>query len=192
MTATARRVTTAPTVDGKLDEAAWSATNSVTRDAIGTHNNSVRFGALWDDQCLYVGVEVLDASLNADGAHTWESDSVEVYVDGDNSKTKGYDAHDTQVVLVWKGDKVARNGGGEAPGVRAAWAQREGGYTMEFAIPWSRLAVTPRVGMSIGFDVSNNDNDGGGRRSAKLMWSTPDDEAWRDTSAFGELVLADK
>lgn len=87
---------------------------------------------------------------------------------------------------------MTRNGGGDAPGVVGACAPRDGGYSMEFSIPWSRLDVAPKPGMTVGFDVSNNDNDGGGRRDSKLMWSTPDDEAWRDTSAFGDLRLIEK
>src|SRR5215204_5637686 len=59
MTATARRALSAPAIDGRLDEPAWNATSTVTRDAIGTHNNAVRFGALWDETGLYVGVEVV-------------------------------------------------------------------------------------------------------------------------------------
>lgn len=187
--ATALRVRQAPVIDGRLDEPDWKASNAVERDAIGTHNNSVHFGALWDNENLYVGVDVVDASLSTGAEHTWDDDSVEVYVDGNHSGGREYDDHDTQVVLVWNGSGVARNGGGEATGVRAAWAERDGGYSVEFAIPWSRLDVHPKAGMVIGFDLSNNDCDGGGKRSSKLMWSTPDDEAWRDTSKFGDLRL---
>src|SRR4051812_44340492 len=39
LTATARRATSSPKVDGKLDEREWSVTNAVERDAIGRHNN---------------------------------------------------------------------------------------------------------------------------------------------------------
>jgi hypothetical protein len=40
-------------------------------------------------------------------------------------------------------------------------------------------------GVSIGFDVQVNDDDGGGQRDSKLAWNAVEDDAWQNTRAFG-------
>jgi DUF1680 family protein len=188
--ATSPRARSAPAMDGRLDEALWSLTNSVAKSVIGAPNNRARFGTLWDEEYLYVGVEILDADLRTDGVQPWESDSIEIYLDADHNRGEEYDTQDRQFVLVWNGKEV-RASGDSAPSLLFAWAPREGGYTVEVGIPWKRLGIAPKAGLVLGFDLGNNDNDGNGRRDHKLIWATSADEAWRDTSEFGDLTLRD-
>ena len=69
----------------------------------------------------------------------------------------------------------------------------EGGWAGELAIPlkpeggWS---LTPEDGQIIGFNAHYNDDDDGGDRDHKLIWSLNDqldDASWQDTTKFGEL-----
>src|SRR5689334_21276132 len=62
-TVNAANVTTAPTIDGALNEADWNLATSVAKTTIGSPNNTTTFGVLWNSSYLYVGVKVLDGNL---------------------------------------------------------------------------------------------------------------------------------
>jgi len=183
----AQTVGTAPTIDGALNEAAWSVANTVANKAtIGTPNNTVTFGALWNSSNLYVGMKVLDSNLFNDSANIWEDDSVEIYIDANHNHGTVYDSFDRQFT---KGYNDGALGGiGSQTGVVHAWAAVTGGYSIELAIPWSNLGVTPTLNLTIGFDVGNNDDDNGGTRETQLVWWGTINN-YNNTSAFGHLVL---
>src|SRR5690349_9490376 len=182
----ANNVTTAPTIDGNLNESTWNLAQTVNKTTIGTPNNTVTMGAMWNSTTLFVAVRVLDANLFNDSANTWEDDSVEVYIDANNNKGTTYDSFDRQFT---KGYNDTGLGGiGSQTGVTHAWAAISGGYSVELAIPWSNLGVTPTAGMTIGFDVGYNDDDNAGTRDSQAVWwGTIND--YNNTSAFGSLVL---
>src|SRR5690349_7688566 len=77
----ANNTATAPTIDGNLNEAGWNLANTAAKTTIGTPNNTVTLGAMWNSTTLFVGVRVLDANLNNDSANVWDDDSVEIYID---------------------------------------------------------------------------------------------------------------
>lgn len=182
----ANNAAAAPTIDGQLNETGWNLANSVSKATIGTPNNTVTFGAMWDNTNLYVGVKVLDGNLYNDSANVWDDDSVEVYIDANNNKGTTYDSFDRQFV---KGYNDTTLGGiGSQTGVTHAWAAVNGGYSVEMAIPWSNLGVTPASGLTIGFDVGNNDDDNAGARDAQAVWWGNIND-YNNTSAFGSLVL---
>jgi hypothetical protein len=114
------------------------------------------------------------------------NDSVEIYVDPTHNKATTYDSHDRQFVKVWNDEAIY---GTNITGVLHGWAAITGGYTVELAIPWSNLGVAPSAGMTLGFDIGNNNSDGPCGRNTQLMWHGTD-QNWQDTSAFGDLVLS--
>ena len=182
----ANNAATAPTIDGNLSESGWNLANSATKTTVGTPNNTVTLGAMWDNTNLYVAVKVLDANLFNDSANTWEDDSVEVYIDANNNGGTTYDSFDRQFV---KGYNDSTLGGiGSTTGVTHAWAAVSGGYSVEMAIPWSNLGVTPTPGMLIGFDIGNNDDDNAGTREHQSVW-WGNSNNYNNTSAFGDLLL---
>jgi hypothetical protein len=73
-------------------------------------------------------------------------------------------------------------------GVRHAVAAIPGGYSVEMAIAWTNLGITPTESMIIGFDVANNDDTGGGRTLHTVRNGTADN--WFNTISFGDLTLA--
>src|SRR5262245_59829576 len=77
----ANSVTTGPTINGQLTESGWNLANTASKTTIGSPNNTVTLGAMWDTTNLYVGVRVLDANLHNDSANIWDDDSVEIYID---------------------------------------------------------------------------------------------------------------
>ena len=60
---------------------------------------------------------------------------------------------------------------------------------VELAIPWASLNIDPARDITLGFDVGNNDDDGGnaGNRESQILWNGTGDN-WRDTSGFGNLL----
>ncbi|MGH7957240.1 MAG: sugar-binding protein, partial [Opitutaceae bacterium] len=176
------------TVNGQLTESVWSAelTGAVSETVSGTPNNTVTFGALWTSTHLYVAIKVLDSQLFNDTANTgtpptnvWQDDSVEVYIDGNHNHATSYElsggtngnGNDRQFIKGYNDSALFNKG--SATGVTHAWAAITGGYTVEIAIPWSNINVSGvAAGLTIGFDVANNDDDNGGAtRESQLMWA---------------------
>jgi hypothetical protein len=113
-TYTARQVNASqkPAMDGKLDDAVWSAVGSETLARGGKNDafnqawasfsdNMVTWKAVWcaEDNKLYVGVNVVDdVRGTADNDYgsanqaPWQDDSIEFFTDGDNSHG-GYDTY---------------------------------------------------------------------------------------------------
>ncbi|REE87479.1 parallel beta-helix repeat protein [Paenibacillus taihuensis] len=176
------------TIEGALTEPMWSVvTQSVTKNVLGTTNNIVTFGALWDATYLYVGVKVLDGNLYNDSTNIWDDDSVELYIDANNNHGTTYDSSDRQFVKGYNDNALAAIG--STTGVLHGWSAITGGYSVEYAIPWSNLGVTPSANMQIGFDIGNNDDDNAGTRDGQLMWNGNLNNS-ADTSAFGHLTLS--
>lgn len=185
-TVTAGQLSGTLTIDGSLSESAWKINTPVTKSVIGTANNTVTYGVLWDNTNLYIGVKVLDAALFGNATNFWNGDAVEVLINPSNSKSGAYTGFDNQLIQPYNNsglfEKVAISG------VQHAWAPISGGYSVEIAIPWSQLGLTPAVGLNIGFDIANDDDDTGGGRTAQAVWfGTIND--YQSTAGFGTLIL---
>ncbi len=176
-------------VDGNLDESAWDIATDVSKEVIGTTNNTAKFGVLWDSAYLYIGMEVLDDNLYNDSTYVHEDDSVEIYIDGDHNHGTTYDSYDRQFIKGWN-DETLFEKNGKKTGVLHAWATITGGYSIELAIPWSNLGITPTAGMTIGFSVGYNDDDDGGEREGQAMWIGTANN-YLDTSSLGDILLGE-
>ncbi|CAG1022797.1 hypothetical protein MTYM_01996, partial [Methylococcales bacterium] len=174
-------------VNGTLDEPDWNIATEVNNVVIGTTNNTTKFGVLWDSTYLYVGMKVLDDNLYNDSTNVWDDDGVEIYIDGDHNRGTTYDSYDRQFIKGWN-DPILFEKHGKTTGVLHGWAPISGGYSIEFAIPWSNLGITPAAGMTLGFSAGYNDDDNGAVREGLAVWiGTANNNI--DTSAFGEIVL---
>ncbi len=185
-TVTAGQLSGTLTIDGSLSESAWKINTPVTKSVIGTANNTVTYGVLWDNTNLYIGIKVLDAALFGNATNFWNGDAVEVLINPGNGKSGAYTGFDNQLIQPYNNsglfEKVSISG------VQHAWAPITGGYSVEMAIPWSQLGLTPAVGLNIGFDIANDDDDAGGGRTAQAVWfGTVND--YQSTAGFGTLVL---
>jgi len=82
---TVKEVTSNVAIDGQLEESFWNILNPISIN-LGGSNNTVNFGVLWDDNYLYIGVKVVDESLQTNGRQGFYDDGVEIYIDGNNSQ----------------------------------------------------------------------------------------------------------
>jgi hypothetical protein len=153
---------------------------------------------------LYVAVEVTDdwvvndtAEANSEDGSTWEDDSVEIFIDGDNSNfeernTAGIpEIVDTggQFVITTNNARRDKEAGDPSFGDNADWYARtdltDNGYVAEFRISLDAIG-NPQPGQVIGFTVGINDDDEISKR--QLTWvGTPHTE-----STYGNLFIGER
>ncbi len=203
----------APVIDGAADEL-WSAArrykigNVIYSPLTSADDCSAEFRAMWDENNLYVLVDVTDDMLVNDTSPDqpvtlstgstvvpwWFDDCVEVYIDADNSKSNQYDNDDAQYHFDWDKTKPTmgrHNEHGRMENIEFAMVTTDKGYRTEIKFPWLTLGVKPSDGMKIGLDVHVNDDDNGGERDSKIMWRNKEDNAWENPRAFGTARLVD-
>ena len=184
----AKQRTASLTINGNPSETSWEFTNSVTKNIVGTSNNTILFAVLWDDLNLYVAIKVTDASKRNDSPNGWDDDAVEIYIDAENNGGTSYGTNDRQFVKEWNSSTIFEKNNKTA-NIQHAWANISNGYGIELRIPWSSIGITnPQPGLRIGFDVANDDDDNGAARESQRMWAG-DGNNWQYPVNFGDLVL---
>ena len=176
------------TVDGILDEAAWELSVAANKAVNGTVNNDVTFGLLWDNTYLYVGARVLDDALFADSDRPFRDDAVEVYIDVNNNGGP-YDSFDNQFIKGYNDTTLLISRSFEGTALHD-WADIDGGYSVELAIPWASLGIVPGNEVTLGFDIGNDDDDDGGARDGQQVWAG-NSFNFNNTSNFGDIILQD-
>jgi|GEM_PF-992900 len=176
------------TVDGNLNESAWRVGTPIAKSLSGLPDNTAVYDVLWDNNYLYIGAKVFDGDLLNDSANIWEDDSLEVYVDADNSHSSTYDIYDRQFIQGYNDSNLFEIGS-NISGVLHGWSSFAGGYSMEMAIPWSNLGITAADDITIGFDIAVNDDDDGGGRDSQFVWNGGIDN-WATTETFGNIRLS--
>jgi len=200
-------------LDGDLTDLAWGAApwhfvdhKTGTAPAPNDDNASLQFAAVADDEWLYIAIDVTDDEIqNTEdpAADVWKDDSVEIYIDADDGGTDVYDTAkgkwDTQISIGaenFGGDvdapSLGGSGDGAGVGTRAAVVETATGYIVEAAVPLDspdKWDFALEDGMVIGFNIHMNDDDDGGERDNKLIWSANDvdDQSWQNPSRFADL-----
>jgi hypothetical protein len=132
---------------------------------------------------------VADDSIALD-ANDYESDNIEIYFDGDNSKAVSYDGFDdVQYRFVYGQDSATQ--GPSSSECTVVWQQTLDGYDMELLIPAATLAdtnITLDDGDIIGFEVQVSDCDSVGREAIAKWWNATND-SWQDPSTFGTAQI---
>ena len=203
--------TTQPiTVDGRLDEAAWSRavvfrdfhlTDGVQRPTFRTE-----FRALWDDQNLYLAYVCSDPKIVAKRTkrdeYVWEDDCVEAFLSSGHEVGRYYEfevnPRNTQfdtTVVVTPDDKREANYDWNCAGLRSAVrVEGEGAkqkWTVEIALPFSEIGrekKAPSIGETWRANFyrieygSKKEEDSCWSPTLRLDFHTPD--------RFGYLVFA--
>ncbi len=181
------------TMDGQHNEAAWSEVlTSELSDSSTIFDYYALFGVLHDDDYLYLYFKITDDWLDFQ-KNTWNTDAVEIYVDGDNSKMDTWDnLDDYQVTCPLGADSVAE-WAGEGPtepypreNIVYGKAETVDGWDAEIALPKYDFMFTE----FIGFDIALNDADDTGAREDQIWFQ--DDGAWNDPSSWGDAILVDE
>ncbi len=185
------RAATPVIIDGTIDESwanatAYTLNNLRVGSVSSSEDISATFKAMWDDNYLYLLVEVTDDIKINDSGTSFNDDGIEVYIDGNNNKASSYDADDFQYIFGWGDDVPIEYKHNSIAGVSFVSANRSEGYSMEISIPWNTLiGSTPSADALIGIDVQVSDDDDGGNRDAKITWHETLDGAHLYPYLFG-------
>lgn len=166
------RAEASPTVDGKLDEAAWQrapwthAFVDIRGEAAPAPSLSTRAKMLWDDDFFYIAAELEEphvwATLTARDAPIYRDNAFEVFIDPDGDTHNYYEIEVNALETVWDLMIVQpyRDGG---PSI-SAWdirdldvavrvegtlndpANTDEGWNVELALPWDVLEEAARGG----------------------------------------------
>lgn len=179
----------APVIDGTVD-AVWSEAPElpVNRYQSARQGASGVAKVLWDNQNLYVLIQVSDAELDKSSTNAWEQDSVEIFLDQDNGKASSYKDGDGQYRINFD-NETSFNPASIAEGFVSATKVYGTSYTVEAKIPFTK--ITPANGTEIGFDVQINDAKDGTRQSV-ATWNDTTGNGYQDPSVFGVLTLTGK
>ncbi|WP_336775860.1 endo-1,4-beta-xylanase [Paenibacillus sp. MMO-58] len=178
-----------PVIDGTVDSL-WNSAQTipVNRYQMAWQGATGTAKALWDDQNLYVLVQVSDTQLNKANDNAWEQDSVEVFLDQNNGKTTSYQSDDGQYRVNFD-NETSFSPPSIAAGFESQTKKTANSYTVELKIPLT--AVTPANQKKLGFDVQINDATDGARTSV-AAWNDTTGNGYQDTSVYGELTLTGK
>lgn len=161
----------------------------------------------YDSNFLYVAVRVQDdvicedtAAANSQNGNTWEDDSVEVFVDGDNSNFDTRDTTGTNAEVVGTGGQYVitvnnayreAEAGNPGYGASKAWYAQttvtDTGYDAEFQISLKTLG-SPKLGDIIGFTIAVNDDDDDGTLENQYTWIG----STHVEASYGNLLLGPK
>ena len=172
--------------DGVIEEV-WNHAEKLSIDRYqgAWHGANGTARVLWDDEHLYVLVEVNDSTLDKTATEKHEQDSVEVFLDENNGKTSYYQDDDGQYRVNFD-NEMSFNPASIAEGFESVAYQSEDGYKVGMKIPFKK--VNPKQGKVIGFDVQINDAVNGSRQSVAI-WNDTSGVGYQDTSVFGNLRL---
>ncbi|MGB0759087.1 MAG: sugar-binding protein [Rubripirellula sp.] len=183
-----------PEVDAEIDEI-WKTcpkylVNQPIADLLQIESKDMATATvrvLWDDRFLYALWVVKDSELSADAGDDWAQDSVELFLDQHQDKSKSYEADDAQYRVNFKGKISGQGTGYDEADIKAATKKNKKGYIVEMAIRTHAADNKPGTVMGIEFQV--NDDHGSSQRDAIAKWFHTEDDSWQDTSTFGTLTL---
>ena len=202
-----------PVIDGNLAEwdgvAVVTSANRVYSVAgwDGSDDLTAVWQLAWDNGNLYVAVTVTDDVhvQTASGNQIFRGDGVDIQFDTarDADFGNGLSPDDFQITLspgdfAGNGPTAFRYQGTadgailDAPGghtVTVAAQQTGTGYTLEAAIPWSNLNLTPSQNLTIGLALNANDNDTPGTAVQEVMMSHMPNRTLTNPTTWGTLTL---
>ncbi len=176
-------------------------------EPVDANDCSFRVWTVYDEEFLYVAVEVIDDVIvqrlepdSEDGA-TWNEDSVEIFIDGNHNAVPGNvndhpEEYETggQFVLTSAGARRDAEAGdptfGDGPDDEwyASVFDNEAftGFVYEFRIAMSKIG-NPQEGDVIGFNVAVNDADDSSAAGSdyQMRWVG----AAHDESTYGDLII---
>lgn len=205
------RAAALPAVDGDLSEWQGAAVESAFRVYTvegwdGTDDLNAIWQLSWDDANLYLAVAVTDDIhvQTQTGNQIFLGDHVDLQIDtnreGDYAPALSPD--DFQINLspgdfssipasAYRFRGNAEGGMGDAPGHSILVTSRPtaDGYTLEAAIPWADLNLSPQSGMVLGLSLNVSDNDTPGAAVQEVMKSHVPTRRFSDPTSWGTLTL---
>ncbi len=183
--------TAVPVIDGKIDEAwenvAWEDLAKILYGRTGIADESdCRFKVSFDEDFIYLMIQVADGSKRSIKNNLFYSDSINVFLDFGNEKSDQPDNNDYRFSFSYNQDNVYTRVDDHAADVRHKWIDTESGYILEARILLNDKKIRDGV---IGFDIIINDVDSH-RLNRIIAWSG-DESDYYSASRYGTLYLTD-
>lgn len=166
----AHRATAPPTIDGRLDEAAWrdAPWSDAFVDIEGSKKPRPTFDTrvkmLWDDTYFYIGADLVEphlwATLTAHDSVIFRDHDFELFIDPNGDNHEYYEFEINALGTTWDlllpkpykdGGKAVN--GWEIAGLKSAvhldgtlnhWQDQDRGWSVELALPWAALGELAR------------------------------------------------
>lgn len=164
-------------INGSFDEPAWSIDQTVRQVVAGNPQGAVTFGALSDKDYLYVGIEV-----EASGMELADEDRLELFLAPSAFSQETVPQPIYHIELDWAEGTT----GGDLQGVHFGRKALENGYSIELAIPWSRLGADRARHLALGLEMVYTRLDSGGM--SVLAWRGAANPA-ADSAEYGIMLL---
>ncbi|MHB8128595.1 MAG: sugar-binding protein [Mobilitalea sp.] len=175
-----------PVIDGKVDKV-WSKAQVVTPKYISSNiNTSANFKILWDDNALFILVEVKDKDLSVQSGTPYMQDSLEIFLDESNDKSQEYGVDDLHFRVNYKNSQSVDNGNAER--FYTSTRKVKGGYVIEARVALKTKPTNKKV---LGIELQINDAKGSSRVGTINVFDSTG-SAWNDTRKFGEVILTGK
>jgi len=184
---TVPKVKKAPTIDGKLNDAAWlEASINGGKTVVDLDNNGVMLTEYpriayicYDDTALYIAFKIFAPDVNklmTTAGSIWSNDEVEIFLEP--NKKGAY----TQ----W-GIDAGGNIDSSDPSKKIEHAITKSGicWNVEAAIPWKSVGVTPKVGDKWGLNLCGHQIATG---AVWVCWNCTFG-GFHNPSAFGTIVF---
>ena len=202
---------TPPSIDGRLSE--WSDVPPTTSPFLvhqatgwdGSRDLEATWRLGWDADNLYVALNVVDDVhvQTQSGNRIFRGDSAEMQIDtAPQADASRLNPRTYQIVLspgnfvsldasAWRFRGTTAGQLPDAPGhnIEVEALQTDTGYTLEAAIPWDDLNVSPAEGMVLGLALNVNDNDQPGEAIQEIMLSNVATRTWGNPQTWGRLLL---
>ncbi|MEM7533600.1 MAG: Ig-like domain-containing protein [Chloroflexota bacterium] len=186
-----------PVIDGEPD-AVWDTTPVYTATQISAGylisatDNRASLRGLYDNEYLYLFVNVEDDIIINDGPIYSQDDAVDIYIDGNNSRQSTYDSVD-DLELIFQANGIYTQGPNSIPSPAALngfTVLDANSYRLEVAIPITGININPIDNFQFGFDFGTQDDDqGGGTRQARTQWNDTTNNAYFNPSVWGTARL---
>lgn len=179
------------TVDGVADDI-WNNAQELPLTVIsvegGQPEASAVGKAVWDENALYVWMEVTDPNPDVTGEEVHLQDSVEVFVDEQNTKANSYGPSHKQYRVNYENEQSFNGPNCTADHITSVVTKTESGYIVEMAIAWTE--IEPTDGTLIGFELQINDCKDGSRLGM-INWYDTTNTCWSSPSSYGTAKLVD-
>lgn len=198
----------APVIDGKLDESVWTVNRPLPVQAGEGVFQDARFGVLWDNSYLYVGVKADDTTLinNQSAGYWFDQDNINIFLDPALHRSGPFVSGDMQLGFVYRPDSLTpefhfgaalnNHSGKDEKKILRAIRQTASGWNLEIAVPWDMLGIDPvvtkQLGINIGVTDRYDDGAAGAVQTRNSYWSAFGSATfWNDTTGYGTLNLSD-
>ncbi len=184
-----------PVIDGDLSD--WGGEPTLVldvntaryvnpRSSPAPSDVSLTLRSRWDQNYLYLAIQVVDDIIVADSTDIWRDDGVELGFDGSNDDAGG-SADDHQFTFAVDG-RVTDFGVNPVPDLISNVQTTADGYIIEIAVPKKLLGGGNfYTGQVLGFTVGLHDDDDGGDWDSYLIWEGTSTISRQNE--FGDLAL---